>query len=405
MKDNMDRFISYLDGNLDEEEQISLFVDLGGDNELRTDFRAFNSLIAALALSVNAFKPDAVLKSRLFEKAGFIIPVDSQVGAEIVKPEPISNSAFSGLFSNGILQAVIASIVTVFVMLYLLKNDGSNNSSESTKNIESFSQNADINNKIPLSESYAVNSDNSKAESNAKPVVKYVYITKYIPVESIDQNPEENLSESSSNMNQEILKSEFEYKKNTSLKFNDNNLLSKNYISNTDYYPVNINDISSLNNFEINFDQSIPWHIPKDRIEPESFSKLNNLSLSAYYRLNNYFRIGASIEQTTFYTEYEGTDEGGSLYRYRMQPNLTTFSGEMILNLFAEEKLNPYLQIGLGVNKAGYVIRPAAGVEYRFIDNLSFYLSGSYDYFSFSHQDKWFNSQKFRIIYGISYKL
>ncbi|MDT3737960.1 MAG: hypothetical protein RO257_00515 [Candidatus Kapabacteria bacterium] len=405
MKDNMDRFISYLDGNLDEEEQISLFVDLAGDKELRTDFRAVNTLKAALPLSVNTFKPDAVQKSRLFTKAGFIIPVDSQVVAEIVKPEPISNSAFSGLFSNGILQAVIASIVTVFVMLYLLKNEGNNNSSESTKNIESISQNSKVNNNIPLSESYAVNTDNSKAESNAKPVVKYVYITKYIPVESIDQNPEENLSESPSNMNQEILKSEFDYKNDMSLKINDNNLLPKNNISDVDYYPVNINDISSLNNFEINFDQSIPWHIPEDRIEPESFSKLNNLSLKAFYRLNNFLRIGASIDQSTFYTEYEGTDEGGSLYRYRMQPNLTTYSGEMILNLFAHEKISPYFQLGIGGNTAGFVIKPSAGIEYRFIDNLSFYLCGSYDYFSFSHQDKRFNSQKFRIIYGISYKL
>jgi len=158
-------------------------------------------------------------------------------------------------------------------------------------------------------------------------------------------------------------------------------------------------------NLDFRVEQSIPWHIPGETISPEIFNKLNNTTLRILYKVTDNLKIGVSMEQSTFFTTFENKNSDGDLYRISMQPNLTTFSGELVYSFVDFDKFIPYLQFGLGVNTAGFVLKPTLGIDYDITDYLSLYLAGNYDYFIYSHQDNWYNSQKFRLSYGISFKL
>jgi len=72
---------------------------------------------------------------------------------------------------------------------------------------------------------------------------------------------------------------------------------------------------------------------------------------------------------------------------------------------FKYDNIQPFLQLGAGANIGGYVLKPAAGIEYELLSGTTFLFGVEYSLFRFSHQNNWFNASKIGFNYGISYQL
>ncbi|GAB1371082.1 hypothetical protein MASR1M45_11440 [Candidatus Kapaibacterium sp.] len=393
----INRLFRYYENSLDEESENLLFAELASDVEFRAEFKAFNSVAITLPAYTNSFKPSNVQKSRLFARAGYNMPIKTNtVPLETTKVAPIKGKYYQ-LIKNGTIQSVVASILTLFVMLYLMKDDGN----IQTNNVNnSNSENLINQQNKPAIESYS--SNNSKIEKNdSNPIIKYVYIDRIVPYESSIEN---NIQSDNLLERKQII---------SNSKIGNSRFVLNQFNTNSEFLTQNI-DLNNFNflkfdenykNLDFRVEQSIPWHIPGETISPEIFNKLNNTTLRILYKVTDNLKIGVSMEQSTFFTTFENKNSDGDLYRISMQPNLTTVSGELVYSFVDFDKFIPYLQFGLGVNTAGFVLKPTLGIDYDITDYLSLYLAGNYDYFIYSHQDNWYNSQKFRLSYGISFKL
>jgi hypothetical protein len=392
--ENIDRFSKYYSGDLKQVEEELLFSELASNNSVRDEFKTFTMVNSSLSSIVSSYRPSEVSKSKLFAKAGFVVPIDAvtpkPVETAIPKIKPINKSPYF----NSILQIAASSLITILVMLYLFDfgDDASKNF------INQITDNTNIANDKMNEKAIMEDAEN---DSPVRKEIVYIYVDRFI-------NSENELID-----NEQIPQNDIHYseliKSDDVISLHKNNYNHNNFTQlNTKIYnQLNIFSLqkSIKNNLEISLEHSFPWHLPDAKITPESYNKFNNMGIRVMYKVNDYLKLGGGINQSTFYTEFDGIASDGGIYSYRMQPNLTTYTTDISVNLYNGESLKPYIQLGVGANQAGIIISPALGIEYEVIEQLSLYFSGTLDYYRFVHNENWFNTQKFRLNYGISLKL
>ena len=392
--ENIDRFSKYYSGDLKEVEEELLFSELASNNSVRNEFKTFSMVNSALPSIVSSYKPSSDSKSKLFAKAGFALPIETVTPkiADVTVPKITPINKFP--YFNSFIQIAASSLITVLVMLYLL--DFGNDSGTKLNNpIIEKSQNITVNTNL------ITNPDSTKENSEIQKEIVYVYVDRYIQSENelIDneQFSQNDIHYSELKNSDEVIK--IQQNNNRYINFNQ---LNTNISNQLNIFSLQKNIKSKL---EISLEHSFPWHLPDAKITPESYNKFNNMGIRVMYKVNDYLKLGGGINQSTFYTEFEGLASDGGIYSYRMQPNLTTYTTDISVNLYNGESLKPYIQLGVGANQAGIIVSPALGVEYEVIEPLSLYFSGTLDYYRFVHNENWFNTQKFRLNYGISLKL
>jgi long-subunit fatty acid transport protein len=156
---------------------------------------------------------------------------------------------------------------------------------------------------------------------------------------------------------------------------------------------------------QIEWNASTAWMMPDASINPSSFAKFNNNSVSVFYELDNNWIIGAGLRQETFFQDFEGTDSRGERFRYEQQPNLTTYS------LALRYRTNPFWgfcsllsQGTVGLNNAGPVVRGSVGTEISLSNAFSFVVGLEYSNLFYKHQNSNYNSSKMGLVYGLNFK-
>jgi hypothetical protein len=396
--EHISKFIDLMQGNLDENSERSLFNELAMDDDLRADFKCFTSVTDGIKRNMDSFAPSIAVKNRIYSKAGFTIP------SEPITPI-ISTPAKNILLRNGLLTNILTGIATLIATILIMhlffttKTEAPANSSNNDNNLNIQKS------IVPKVES--IESDQGLANSNSKPIIKYVYIREKSKEPIADEETKPEVMKPNENQTFLITQSKIGPGMNNGI----NNLLSSNSRNDFPFAPKNEatfkpSSFNSQSDLWLSFEMrgSANWNFPKETISPLSYNKFNNMNLSIFYKLSDKFRAGLGVKQETFYTVFDGTESDGSIYKYYEQPNLTTYSGNFRYYPIDTGALSPYLQLGLGLNTGGYVAMPSLGLEYQAYTNLSFILGIEYDYFWFSHQNKWFSASKAGFSYGISYQ-
>jgi hypothetical protein len=257
------------------------------------------------------------------------------------------------------------------------------------------------NKNIPVSDSREPFADNKKEQ---KSVIKYIYVYRNI------EKPAKTDDSDNLNFSQNPASIDFSKIEGKNPLSGNNSELESQFIENPGIKAINQNEIYDLSKipahsgFSFEFGSSVNWNIPQETLFPSEMNRFNNLAVTVLYELNDLIIVGANVKQETFFTEYSGTEDIGSIFNYRQHPNLTTFSAVVRTNPFGYDMFRPYLQAAIGANESGFVLRPQIGLEIQTNNNLSFVFGIDYSYFRFIHQNSWFNSGKAGINYGILYK-
>lgn len=416
----------YADGTLENEYEEQLFMQIAGNEELRTELKQNLFIKDAVRNDSAAFNPSPESTLKIFNKLGFTKP-DFIAGF----PNNIGSPAklnFWQKFGQGITGGFIGALTMLLLFLLLFKNSGNNN----TGNEQNNNNKAEIssNNQIPVVKSYENlnnNNNNNKINNNTQSqnntssgtrvIYKPVYI--YVPEKN---NSSENNDDNSDNKVMDNIQNGNSINNEQALnKFNNvrySNLPNGNYLSghsnsiqflNSKFPEIqNKPDYVFAKNERIGLSLEISgqqyWFSQSPTINPSHYANFNNTSASLLYSFDNHFSAGIDVREENFYQVYTGIDSN-YIYQYQQQPNFTSFG--LLLrykfgNLFWN--INPFAQMYGGINQAGFINRIMAGFELEPYEYISFLFGLEYSNLSYHHNNLQFNSTKYGFNYGVSVK-
>jgi hypothetical protein len=389
--ENYKIFDELINGKLDDISAKDLFSRLASDDEQRLEFNSYISVTETIKANLDTFQPSSELRNRIYDKAGINMKlIDNPLNNKSASTPGFWNSRMFTGISSGLVSGVIVYLLMQFIGLPIyMKN---------YVNSDEFA-NTSQNKSIPVSDSRELLTRHVKEQ---KPIIKYIYVYK----------DKENNTESDNSLNNN-------YEKTTSIDlsnsmknnsvFMNNSTNKTRFIDNFANFKNNskeLYDISYLNDnsrISVEFGSSLNWNISQETLYPAEINKFNTLAFTVFYKFNEFIKVGANVKQETFFTEYSGTEDIGSIYNYRQNSNLTTYSAVVRTFTTVYDLFKPYFQASLGVNESGIVIRPQFGFEYQPYEKVNVNIGIDYSYFRFIHQNSWFTADKVGINYGISY--
>lgn len=374
--ENIEIFEKYISGKFNDFEEEQFYSEMANNVDFRNEFKSFSSIKNHIESNTDKFIPSDILKQNVFTKAGFPIAESSLNSIVAVASKPIANVWFSSIF---------AGLVGVLVSYFYFNGIGNPNTNDFSEfKITEMYPHEVIYMEIPSIENEVYNYQNKDNTTKATMNNKY------------NENSTPKISDTNISINE--LSSENSILKN--FKLEKNNLQGIDEFNNyhSSFIDNNLGLIAEISG-------QVAWSFPQVDIYPEKFNPFNNLNAKLFYQFNNKIMLGVGISQETFNTVYQGTDDIGSIYSYKQQPNLTTYSAILRYLPFEFEHFSPFIETGLGLNKAGFIINPSIGLELNYLTNFNFTIGLNYKYFVFTHQNNYFNSDKISLSYGISYKL
>lgn len=392
-----------IDGEASDVERSAFYSALSENPELQNEFQTAMKLNRAAESYPKKSTVPISVTDKLFSKAGLVyMPVDSAIIAASA-----SKNAIFGKFASytmGKLGFILFGLIIGAGLMYLLNDNSGDISINTNAQVSKIRQIEFVQpeSKIPVMSSVSENEIPNTKKYQSDYIAANDY--KSNEISEIEVNDSERLNTKNFENISEIVYNQ-DYFSNLMI----NELKNKNEpFKVMDYENIYLNNITLftfIDNIEISLENSIPWFVPEASISPKSYNQFNNLGLRILYKTNDVVRLGLSINQSTFFADFITSEFDGNIYNYRIQPNLTTISSEVLINLIRSEDLTPYIQLSVGANQAGIIFSPAMGVEYTVVESLSLYFSGTLDYFRFRQNDNWFDTQKFRLNYGINLKL
>jgi hypothetical protein len=400
-----------LDGEASDIERTALFSAMSENSALQNEFQTAMKLNKAAESFPATAKVPASLTEKFFNHAGMtFIPNESPVAPSIAACA-VSAGTKSSIFSNAANFAFGKfgfAVLGLFVgagLMYMINN----NSTEKNNNIAAIpkinqSLFSDNQAKIPIMISENRNVISSKNTD-----------TKRKSFQSNNSKNNENIAddfklpvieEAKSDIlinNQEIIYSNISQEKDQ-IKF-PNSSKSFDLIKNNS--EIIDNNIYQINDFGLlaEIRHSAYWNLPKETIYPSEISKMLNMDLFIYYKINPNLLIGAGVRQETFYVKYNTKENLNREFIYEQQPNLTNYELAVRYLPFDGKSFNPLVQINLGGGKFGYTYRGALGGELKLYDNLTFVITADYATFLYIHRNELNYANKFGFNYGINFKL
>lgn len=407
MNNISEKFLDYLQDNLNVSEESELFSILSYDEEKRNEFKNFLTIDKSLRKSAMSFIPPTNVTNSIFTKLGVnVLNPQFDVKADKVTSPPFIKSRF---FSS-MITGLVSISATILIMLYFMNSP--NDSSKNNTLENNLSYNKQINNSnstIEKSESYNLhNLPNDKstkirtAKTNGNLIRNGSFIASAeknineIPTKTETVNSTVQI-EPDLNIKKELPITSFNVDKTVNLtnklipwiKYNDN---------------VIDNSVNGNTGYQLEVNNSTYWNLPKETIFPNEFSKFNNLNINILYKLSEYITIGAGINQETFYVKYNGKDQFDRNYIKEQQPNLTVFDVVGRFYPVTIYNLKPFGEINLGGCNYGVVFRTGLGIDYLLSENIAAIFSVNYSVLGYSHQNNMYSSQKIGFYYGINYK-
>ncbi len=403
---DFNKIMEFLDGELEQSEERSLFMDLAGNDTLRSQMKQAYNVNYSLNRNKTYFAPSTQATLGVFDSLGFRGKyLDSGATATNAKSSLLLNkSAFLG--------AIVAFLLTSagFLTFNSLTTDPGNINSYSA-----LQEPLGI-----LAAGTGKDSGSGAVTNNGNPVqkqeVKYVYIIKdndkHQDTQPLDRTVAENSTESlrpepslTERHNSEPADSTPEQdgtqpvaKLEPPLPLPTEKEIVTDAARGKDVYSISVE-----------YRGAYYKSSRAATIEPKRQAHFDNSALTISYILDDNFEIGADIRQERFFQEYKGLNKNEIPSTFQQQPNFTTWNAMLRYKPFKFYGFTPFVQLetGLAVSKAnirGWTQRIAAGLGYNVSGPLDFVIMYEYSNLRFNNNGNNYPSEKTGILYGLNLK-
>ena len=398
--------IGFQENKLNEVDEQIFVNRLASDNAFREKYKCYMAITTTLNNDLQATELPLNAKENFFKSIGIIPAIQTPKASFKDKLFARKGAIFAGIGSS------ILSIIATILILNSL-NNGKNNTLP-TQNI--------INNSTNSSNLTAINKNNTPQAANIPSIAAYEKVTKTKQSKSnlniinepknIDNNDITILkTETANNSVSEIQKlspSPIEPANNLSA-YNLGNLNNRHNAPavNQLLQPVNstFNQAANSSDFFISIEHAVMLNPQNMKVQNYKDSPYNNLCLSINYNLAPAFTAGVEVRQESYFLAYSGSEGVNANYNYYQHSNFTTFGIKATYQPAGWSGFNPEIQLGIGLNKAGPVIRPMLGIKYEPISTIALHVGVESSLFMFRQSARWFSSSKYGITYGCYVKL
>ena len=389
-----DSMLDFINGCLEPGKESELFYALSSDEELRLELKQVLAMKSAIQDNRSYFEPPAKSTEKIFSKIGLpLVGLSSLPKPPKTEVIPSTQSFFQN-YSQGLWFGLAASITTgilVFLLLtpYLSFLGGHKNEIAVNKH--------DKPETVKMSEFLGT----SRISGIEKIVTKYVYI-KNQPIVSANNDVVE-YSENRIIENKPYDIRQFDnFKKPFFEKSVKVKPANPDIFIDKDISLFNEMDLSKKESqdFSIELKNTQDWMMPSPTISPSKYQMFNNISLGIKYKLSDLFTIGAEIRRENFFLRFHAfNDNGGNTFE--IQPNFTTYCGDIRFATWKIDNLNTYLQVSLGFNNVGFVHRETAGIIWIPNQYISLIFGAELSNMMYNKENILYNSRKITFNYGL----
>jgi hypothetical protein len=388
---NIDQYMDFLDNKLDEIEEQKFAENFATDTEFRNEFKQYLFFSNALSASSDFCTPSEESKNAVFSALGI---VSDTTDIPAITPKN------TGFFKSKLFAILTTSITTFFLTALMFQFYDEYEDMNLIKTNDSISSSKSINKNETIIPSQVEGKQIAKQQA-LKPLRKLLAMNNDVQSNKTelpeDIKPEKiELSQTYNNNENLLVMAQKKYS-------NDLNelLIPENHkLLDTIFF---IRSYDSKFRFE--FKNTPAWFYQFPIIQPSRQSNFNNLSMSLYYPVYKTLLLGAEFRQETFYVVYDGKDSKGNDATYYQQPNFSSLGLSLRYSHFdIGDNIKPFVQLFVGWNIAGIISREMLGFEYYPFDNVYFLIGAELNQFFFTHDNTWFNANKYSLNYGIGVK-
>ncbi len=388
---NSEQINEFLEGNLDNGSEQSLFAELSANEELRTEFKESIFIDKAFNKKLSAFVPSAATTMGLFNKIGVVAPA-------AITGAAISGNFFSVFFrkfGQGLLGLGIGLILAT---AYFIGSGGSKTNEEAA--FAEFDRQPPATKSEVFVTSLKNNDFEKPVRSQTAPLVSSV--GKSRPEKSNDLNEFDMAQkESFPDRNIALLVSPVDKISNSSVSsiYTGSNF----YPYKVEQVPLQESEFSEPAGIEIELRGSQYWNFNDHGMTPSDIPEFNNMGIAFYYRFSDALALGLDFRQENFYQEFEGS-EFGTEYQYRMYPNYLTVAATLRGTLLRFNNLSMFGQFSAGATYTGGIGRTMIGLEYAPSDAYSFLLGLEGSGLIYQYGDEYYISPKLGLNYSVLFR-
>ncbi len=402
MKNNSELILDYLNGTLMNDEEQSLFSQMAYDIELRDDFRSFVNIDKTFKSTAKSFIPSNNVTNDIFKKLGYSIPsVSTDMAAPaVILPE--SQPAPKAKLKRYLLFLLMTGAIALSVMFLMEAVNRHDNTVICIPVIRSIA--------VEQKKNMSTDNETGFVKESPAPRRRNEHPAQNSPVvsdnnediaASVSQTVEAIAESGNSRLIPDISFGVVIPLNNTDFSNMPDNTIGRSpgYLGLSSYNPF----LSELSGISIEMRGSSVWHIPRETIDPNSFSKFNNLGITVLYNFKDDYYLGLDVRQETFFTTFTEINEFGQRFRTEQQPNFTSLCGTARYVPLQISSFSPYLQVAAGGSYYGAVARLAAGLDYELYDGFILTLQGELSNLIYRHNQDWNNTRKLGLNYGMRY--
>lgn len=389
----------FVDGTLDKSQEENLFLALSSSEELRNELRQTIALEKAFSKKLSAFAPSAKSTVAIFSGLSMAIPGS-------VANAGVAASTKTIAFITKYMQAILGSLATALVatsVFFAVSSYNSNDKESATVPANSVvNKSADyVNNSfdLPRMSSIDVTETIVKADSKSVPVKSSsnLNIADRVKDETVFTQAE------SSELTEFINFSEIQ--NNQSNIFTRNDFTTNSYYSkiNSENYPLFINSELKGLGLSLEFHGNQYVLLQKNEVPQSSNPLFSNAGITLLYNFNENLSVGLDLRQEFIYQKFEGTDEEGNQYLYKQYPNYLNLSAVLRYGFNINEWLDFYSQLMVGGTVTGAMVRSGVGFKISPYPDLNFLLGFDGMIFGYQHQNKFYESSKLGLNFGIGF--
>lgn len=390
-----DKLLDFIDGNLNLEEEQTLFSELSYNDSLRDDLKSYIAIDKSIKANPTAFAPSSAATNKVFAALGYTLPAENVVAA------PPAKGGFSiGKIFTGITGGIAGALLTLAAVSFFL--DSGEPVRESVVMIKNFPQIEATG--LAISESVGGPVSENAKKKDASVITSEVRSPLVQMAPAAHEAENENIQPVKTSNREDLSFSSIGHSAHQSNFFNKEGI----NLSKTRTMPMPVNAVLPKMNYSSGSGLSFEvknheaWHLPEQTITPMEVPLFNHTGISLLYGITDELELGASVRRENFYLEYKGFEDNTE-YQYYQQPNFVSYAMLTRYALADLYPINPFVQIELGGNKYGYIVRPTIGASMHIYQDVSFVVNLETGLFFFNNDNKWFTAQKIGFEYGIKY--
>lgn len=409
-----EKLVSFLDGELSQEQISTLFYELAQNQELQDEMKHYVHLKNSLRNSQVA--PPHYLKKNVLKATGLVDGPIAFITDKGAKTAALLAAMFYNRTSMSVLALALLSLATIF---YLNRNEIDDKSTQSSlANVTNKTDaNSVLKSKIPVTSSYSTIEDDSQVNNLANEIGRNMPISKSNSLSAKSNVPFSDLSNvasfdpnsndfASSDNYDRVLNAD-EYFKISESSFNTNIPIEFKSVKPSwmGIYSLRNTFDNLISNTSFYFRRFGAQSYPNFNLTDESSPIFNNISAGFKYRLDENHSFGVAGGMENFLMSFN-RESDGIVYRYDQSWNgmWLGFTYHYTFNELGNGVF-PELSFLLGSTATGPIVRGTLGLNYFITDR--FYLSAGGEIGSLIYSEKdasgsknWYSTEKLGYTFG-----